>query len=386
MNPNSQNQTDHTANFFWLIVLIAIALVSIWYFIPKYIVTPVFLMRYFELDALIFLSNLWNSIAGYLHLPVAHVHQLIKLKQFILTAEPSKLHFTQFSAVNAVMGHWVRWPTLFILGVMGLIAYFRHSTVMFRETYNMDTLKDMESENWPQIQPVLSLNLVKEDIEKGPWAMAKTPLDYCRSNDIVSTELKSDGKTVWKVEKGPASRLFTMQLGPLWKDIFNLPIHIKALMVVFIARAERERDVAKHFLSQISASAASGKLDFTGVNEQLIKYQNSKLLQWLRPRHAYVRTMMATLLEMARADGVLATAEFLWLKPVDRKLWYTLNSVGRQTSVVEVSGIFSHWKAEKALGRAMTTPMVKEAVRALDICMQDILYVGAEERWHSRGA
>ncbi len=279
----------------------------------------------------------------------------------------------------------MRLKTAEILFILGVIAYFCHATIRFRQKYNMQTLRQLESENWPQIQPVLSLDLVNEDIEKGAWAMAKMPLTYCKEHKIISLKEK-EGKEIWVVEKGPAARLFILQLGPLWKDLFNLPIHVKALIVIFVARAERERDVAKHFLSQISASAASGKLDFTGINEQLIKYQNSKLLQWLRPRHAYVRTMMATLLEMARADGVLATSEFLWLKPVDRKLWYTLNSVGRQTSVVEVSGVFAHWKAEKALGRAMTTPMVKEAVKALDVCVDDILYVADSERWHSRGA
>lgn len=380
-----QNQTDHTANFFWLLVLIVIGFLGVWWLRPQWIVIPVFWLRYVEVDFLIFLSTIWNDVAGILHLPSVHINTLEGLKQVIASAKPHQLKFEQFESVNAIIGHWLRWPVMGALSVLAMIAYFRHSTVMFRHRYDMSSLKEVESENWPQIQPVLSLNLVKEDPEKGPWAMAKTPLDYCKANNIIKTEEK-DGKTIWAVEKGPASRLFSMQLGPLWKDLFNLPIHIKALIVIFIARAQRDRDIAKHFLSQISASAASGKLDFTGVNEQLLKYQNSKVLSWLRPRHAYVRTMMASLLEIARADGVLATAEFLWVKPVDRKLWYVLNSVGRQTAFIEVSGIFAHWKAEQALGRAMTTPMVKEAVRALDLCVQDILYVSGEDKWHSSGA
>lgn len=384
-NPQSQSQTDHTANFFWLIVLIALAFLAVWYFVPKYIIDPVFWLRKIELDVFIFFSTFWNYIAGVLHLPSINMHELLALKQYVVTADPKTMHFSAFREVNSVMGDWLRWPTMFVLLVLGLIAYFRHSTMLFRQKYDMNTLKALESENWPQIDPVLSLDLVKEDIEKGPWAMAQVPLAFCKEHKIAKVKEKDD-KKVWTVEKGPASRIMTMQLGPLWKDLFNLPIHVKALMVIFIARAEREPDVAKKFLVQISKSAASGKLDFTGVNEQLMKYQNSKLLHWLRPRHAYVRTMMATLLEIARADGVLASAEFLWLKPVDRKLWYTLNSVGRQTAVIEVAGTFAHWKAEKALGRAMTTPMVKEAVRALEMSMADILYVGDEDKWHSREA
>lgn len=385
MYPSQQNATDHTANFFWLLVLICLGLLGVWWLRPQWIVVPVFWLRHIELDFLIFMGGFWNDAAKYIHFPVVPMHDLVELKQLVVNTNPQTLDFREFESINALMGHWLRWPTMMILLVLAVIAYFRHATMMFRQRHNMNSLKELEAENWPQIHPVLSLDLVKEDLEKGPWAMAKTPLDYCKEQQIVKTQEK-DGKTVWAIEKGPATRLFTMQLGPLWKDLFNLPIHVKALIVIFIARAHRERDVAKRFLSQIATSAASGKLDFTGVNEQLIHYQNSKVLRWLRPRHAYVRTMMAGLLEIARANGVLATAEFLWLKPVDRKLWYVLNSVGRQTSVIEVSGVFAHWQAEKALGRAMTTPMVKEAVKALDFCVQNILYVSGENKWHSSAA
>ncbi len=382
MYPSQQNATDYSANFFWLLVLICLGLLGIWYLKPAWIVEPVFSFRLIELNALIFLSHIWNNIAYLLHLPAVPMDTLLALKSKIIHDNPQTLHFRQFEAINLTIGHGLRWPVIATLFILAIIAYFRHATMVFRQRYNVNSLKEAESDNWPQIQPVLSLNLVKQDLEQGPWAMAKTPLDYCKEQGIVALGEKNK-KTIWMINKGAAMRLFTMQLGPLWKDLFNLPIHIKALIVIFIARAQRDRAVAKRFLSQIARSAASGQLDFSGVSEQLVNYRDSKILKWLDLRHAYVRTMMATLLEIARADGILATAEFLWLKPVDRKLWYILNCVGRQTAFIEVSGIFAHWKAEQSLGRAMTTPMVTEAVKALDLCIQDILYVSSDEKWHS---
>jgi len=388
MYPSQQNSADHTSNFFWLLIIICLAFLAVWYFHPEWVVRPIFWMRLGELNGMLYLIKGWNHLVGWLQflsLPKISSHELLYLKQFIVTADPKHIEFSQFSSVNTVMGRWMRWPAIALLVCLSVISFSRHSTMLFRQRHDMNSLKLGEAENWPQIQPILSLDLVKEDLEKGPWAMAKTPLDYCRGHKILK-DIAKNGVTVWTIDKGPAYRLLAMQLGPLWKDLFNLPIHVKALVVIFVARAERDRAVAKKFLSQIAMSAGSGKLDFTGVTEQLIQYRNSKLLQWMRPRHAYVRTMMASLLEVARADGVLATSEFLWLKPVDRKLWYTLNSVGRQTAVVEVAGVFAHWKAEKTLGRAMTTPMVKEAVTALQNSVEDILYVGEGDRWRSNEA
>ena len=65
--------------------------------------------------------------------------------------------------------------------------------------------------------------------------------------------------------------------------------------------------------------------------------------------NAYVYSFMATLLEVSRSDGVLASSEFLWLKPLDRRLWYVLNHVGRQTAVVEVAEQFLTGWLEKRL-------------------------------------
>ena len=81
---------------------------------------------------------------------------------------------------------------------------------------------------------------------------------------------------------------------------------------------------------------------------------------------------MASLLQASRDDGVVPSSEFLWLKPIDRRLWYVLNCVGRQTPYSEVAGPFAHWKAERAMKRKMLVPMVDEAIRALEIAIKEV--------------
>ena len=84
--------------------------------------------------------------------------------------------------------------------------------------------------------------------------------------------------------------------------------------------------------------------------------------------------MMASLLRRARFYGVLPTAEFLWLKPIDRRLWYMLNSVGRQTPFTEVAGPFAHWLAETELTRPCLVPIIDEAVNALEGAIKEIKF------------
>ena len=119
-------------------------------------------------------------------------------------------------------------------------------------------------------------------------------------------------------------------------------------------------------------SAAKGRLDISLVPAVLNKHINTELVQEIVQNHAYVMTVMASLLEAARQDGVMASADFLWLKPIDRRLWYVLNNIGRQTSFVEVSGVMAHWQVEKSLGRKCLMPMVEEAVKALELGVKEV--------------
>ena len=153
-----------------------------------------------------------------------------------------------------------------------------------------------------------------------------------------------------------------------------LPPYARALFAVFAARINADTAEAAKLIAQFAASASGGKIDMRGVDDLLKKHENSKLVKKITTRHAYVLTVMASMLEGAREDGVQASADFLWLKPVDRKLWYILNAVGRQTPFVEVAGIFAHWIAEKEANKRLFVPVVDEATKALESALKEIVY------------
>jgi len=320
---------------------------------------------------------LWNHLADALNLPLFNETTYTSALQFMKTADYSKVTTTTITDISDRVGNVFRYIPLVVFP--GLIWFLlkKHRLALFCKSYDMNALKKEEVKNWPQITPVVSLDLVKQGLDDGPWAMAKTPLHFGKENNLVHI-ITQDEQPVYSSNAGLSERLFVLQMGPTWQGVHSLPIYVKALLVIFMSRTRRDRKDADHLLTQISRSAHGGQLDFSGVEATLPKYADHKLLKWAAKRHAYVSTLMATCLEMARSDGVLATSEFLWLKPVDRKLWYMLNSVGRQTAVVEVAGPFAHWVAEKRMQRALRVPMVGEAVKAFEACMNEILFV--EER------
>jgi intracellular multiplication protein IcmP len=246
----------------------------------------------------------------------------------------------------------------------------------------MKDLADLEKMNWPQITPVIGLQLDKKDIDKGPWAMALTPMQFCKRYKLLDEHKPQPREGMTRKEwnrievtlrRGQANRLFAIQLGAVWQGTKRLSPHGRALFAIFAARYHSDTKAAQKLLNQISASS-TGKIDYTGVDELLRKYEGHKHIQEIVHQHAYVLTVMASMLEVAREDGVQASADFLWLKPIDRRLWYMLNTVGRQTPFVEVAGPFAHWVAEKQIGRRLLVPMVEEATNALEIALKEIIY------------
>jgi len=301
-------------------------------------------------------------------------------------ANPDNITLYYASVISTFVGEYLRYPICFVLLVLALIMFKGSASMRYTKAHNMNSLVQQEKHNWPQVAPVAELDLIEEDIHAGPWAMAMTPMQFSKHYKLLKIEMVPDRKAIWRSETLPkatlqraqATQVFSTQLGPLWSGIDNLPPHTKALFSAFCARVEHETDACRAYLAKLSTSAAKGSIDYSDTDSFLKKYSKAKAVQLCITRHAYVSTVMASMLVLARADGVLATADFLWVKPLDRRLWYVLNTVGRQVVVSEVAGIIAHWLAEKEMGRPLSVPMVEEATNALELALDKTIYVPGE--------
>jgi intracellular multiplication protein IcmP len=286
-----------------------------------------------------------------------------------------------------------RYPVAVILGLLALKLFFGSPIVKYKRTLSMQTLTEQEASDWPQITPVVKLDLVKEHAEKGQWAMGQTPMQFAKKHRLLleakevvdSDVLRAQEQMIVSLLRGAAYQVFATQLGAYWNGIERLPIYKQALFAVFASRIGGDRAGAANLLSQIAASAkfdpkkkALPQLNYAGTAELLKKHQNNKLIAKITQQHAFVTTVMASMLMTARNDGVVASADFLWLKVVDRPLWFLLNSVGRRTVFAEAAGPFGHWIAELQLGQAIRLPMVEEAINGLDAALKEVIYVPDE--------
>ena len=63
--------------------------------------------------------------------------------------------------------------------------------------------------------------------------------------------------------------------------------------------------------------------------------------------------------------GVLAPAQFVWLRAYNRALWYPMNNLGRQSFHMEALGAMSHYRAEKITQRPVPVPKLGDAIETI---------------------
>lgn len=147
--------------------------------------------------------------------------------------------------------------------------------------------------------------------------------------------------------EGRAIEVLTRQLGPRWQGPDAAAPVVRVLFVTFALHMVERREDAIAFLGEISESLdattdeePTGPAAYLSLPKTAVKQADVLLADrsWFSAaeqaaaRHAYTIPALMTVLNSARLRaGVLAPAQFAWLKLVDRPLWYALQSLGSES-------------------------------------------------------
>ncbi|MFA6037394.1 MAG: type IVB secretion system coupling complex protein DotM/IcmP [Legionellales bacterium] len=365
-----QGDQGQGLDLIWGVAFVIIVILALWFFARGPILQGIFFIKLLEIKAIGLFTN-----------------SLEPVQQAILyyRNDPTAVSINQIGLWFHEIGRTLRFIVPGILTLLAGILYFTHPSLKFNHVFDMQRLRELEKDNWPQIIPVIKENLIDQDIDEGKWAMSPSPMQFAKKYGLLEeyfpeSKVKSYGqkKPEVRVIKDKAEQVFAKQLGPVWRGLQKTPPHARALMAVFAAHTNQDKSNVSKLIEQFGRSSGEGKLDFTGVDEVLKKHYRSKPLQQAMHSHAYLYGVIASMLEVSRTSGVLSSSDFIWVKPLDRPLWYIVNTVGRRTCMSEIAGPISHWLAEKAMGRTLTQPMVKNAVKGLELAIKDIVYTPDE--------
>ncbi len=356
----------------WGILLCVFAALGalIWYHNKTEIQNGIRWLRYIEMQiAQLFLSDdyevMWDGQA------VNHA-SLMKMAGEI---DADRLSPEFLSALTTVALQPLLIPLSIMALLMGLWALFNGPGSEHRKKFNIDTLIKKQSNIFPIIAPFIEFNPntlpprapgapVPADLPG--FAEALSPEEWLAYNQIQSVNKK--------INEEAATKAFGAQLGPRWRGAKNLAPYKQVMLAAFCLKAARKRADSDQMMGRL-ARCWDGKgglklsRDRKLLREARAVLNNSALSASTLKKcneHAWETTAIMRALATAREEGgVLAPAQFVWLRAHDRALWYPLNNIGRQSLHTEALGATAHYKAEKLAQRPIPRPKVIDAVKSI---------------------
>lgn len=326
-------------------------------------------VKQYELYPLTFVSD--DAARAYNNIKIARERLAVTIRNGSQFRHKEMWHMMTWS--GKISGEVYRFPAGVALICMGLWVLLFSQTGQYKNKHGLESLMGVMAQSWPSITPFLKYNPADKN-SRAPGA--RVPLEMPKFAEALYPEEWMAHNRIRVVNGVPdrdqIRRALLGQLGDKFDGIDNMPEHLYCLTAAIALKGGRKRkesddllgDIAKcwsdenGFVASASVkSAAARALHDPKIAEPLLDIMN---------KHAYIATALISALSWARRQGgVLAPAQFVWLRGEDRDMWYPLNNLGRRAFHVEAAGAMSHYQAELEAGRALSIPRLDSAVVAI---------------------
>lgn len=288
----------------------------------------------------------------------------------VVKANPATVTGAAIWRLFTYVGQAVQWPAAGLLGGLALLVLVRAPSCRFRRKLDLDTLPYAQSALHRYATAFVGRrqDLVAPRIEGGP-----------RPSDVALHAPEWIRAHAWDPKRGYradwARRELASQLGPPWAGVEHAAPHVRCLFAGFALHAARHREDAACFLGELAEALPRTRGDAIPELPGAVVTQADLVLRdpavagpcaEVAGCHAFQSTAMLGVLAYARQRaGVMAPAQFNWLKLVDRRLWYALHSLGMPNPYVEARGARDHYAAECLIGEPIHAPAIDRAALGL---------------------
>jgi intracellular multiplication protein IcmP len=387
---NKQNEPDAMWTMFWLAIVLTLGAVIFWHYFKGPILEVLRWLRFAELWIVSLFTDRNDACLDWLR--NARLNDTSPSDNMIawtnqcfgsdylgqLPAQDQNSYFMlsgpAMSGIEQIAAKYYRWPV--VAGFVGAAVYVIYFSPRnkFRTRHNLESCIKTQVKMWPVISPIVNFNPIKSSArtpgsmvpDKLPlFAEALAPEEWISFHRIPVTNGIAERETT--------RRAFLLQLGPRWNGIEGQPPHIRGLFAAFALKGVQRREESDDLLGRLSLGW-SPKGGFTITSD--IKAEVDKLIRdpeiggkalEAATSFAWRATALLGVLQWARAmGGVLAPAQFLWLRGTDRPLWYALNNLGRRSFHTEGAGAMAHFMAEQNAKKPLPIPRIDTAIVTLN--------------------
>lgn len=280
------------------------------------------------------------------------------------------IHLLQMT--ETVNGFYAK-PLGILMLLMAVKGFFTKEKHPFKRRFSLEKMIGEHARAFSVTKPVVQFNPLTANArfhgapvpDKLPlFAEALTPDEWVSYYNIPV----NDGV----IDDDAARRAFAQQLGGRWKGVNNLPPFAQALFAAFALKAAGKRIESDELLGRIAEcwNPQKGLLLTSALKKEIrtiIKDpKQGRVLEKVAAQHAFIIPALLRCLQNARDQGgVLAPAQFLWLRGINRHYWYGLNNLGRGSVHTEAAGAIAHYRAEKSAGKPIPNPLVDPAIEGI---------------------
>ena len=301
-------------------------------------------------------------------------------------ANPYQVTFGALYRISRQIGMAWRLPACILMGLLAIICFVRAAPSRYRRRLDLAGLATELGQSFKA--PAAFIDMGLEIVP--PKFTGIRPADFALTPEewVERHALRADGE----FEERRALAALTDQLGGVRREPRQGSPAALVVYVAFSLHLIGRRDEAGRLLGAIGEGLADAVAESDGTGPasplalppDLLAECKHLLLDTavfaeadaVVRRHAWTNTGLMSLLNAARKrSGVLAPAQFAWLKLVDRPLWYALQSLGFETEGVgrylhpnprvEAVGSRDHWAVERAADIPITEPSFDRAITAL---------------------
>ena len=297
-------------------------------------------------------------------------------------ADPAYVTLRDLYGIAHDVGFAVRIPAAVLMTCLAALCMWRAAPSRFKRAFDIDGLIQEQARSFPA-----NAAFADRHLKLVPLSDTIRPADYALTPDEwISRHARArDGS----FDEALAAQSLALQLGLPWRGIEHAAPHVRGLFAAFALHLSERRSEAQRLLGRLSIALPVSSADTPEGPETPLRLPDDAITQAdvilrdfdvlspavaITARHGYTHTALMALLNDARLRaGVLAPAQFVWLRLVDRDLWYALHSLGFETEGfgmyqhpnprIEAVGARDHWASERIARRALGKP---EIARALD--------------------
>ncbi|PCE30031.1 secretion/conjugation apparatus DotM-related subunit [Burkholderia ubonensis] len=331
-------------------VITALAIVMMWRLKHEVITQRLLIWKAYEVMPISTLSDSAAALKSRLFAYFRYARVISFKEVFILGWQIGAFYIVIPIGLSA----WIAWKAM------------RHPVVLATRVHTVQSLLEVQSKSFSAVAPILQRELT--DDTSPEWASSVHPEEWVAEHGVIVNERLDDDRV---------RALLVAQLGKRIDSLAKLKPHEKALFAIFGLRVffkDVKASTALVDALNYSASNPKSRPNFGLAREAFVRCASAKPARTWLMKHPYPRTLLMALLIESRQMGVLPSSSFIWLKPLDRALWYPLNTAGRKVPFMESAGVFNQMQAEEVAwdnNCVLAEPHVEESIRGLQRYLEE---------------